>query len=105
MSFASSILSWPEARATLLSTRKLRQLAGDRFWHWSLPVSSPVSSCCCTEGGLPADKSKGACLPAQLEVEFESLAELEQFWAAIPPELHRAWSQRAQAGLCRQLFD
>ena len=42
------------------------------------------------------------CVPAQLEVEFESLAELEQFWAAIPPELHRAWSQRAQARLpCR----
>lgn len=33
---------------------------------------------------------------AQLEVEFEGLAELEQFWAAIPPEQHRAWSQRAQ---------
>ena len=42
---------------------------------------------------------------AQLEVEFESLAELEQFWAAIPPELHRAWSQRAQAWLCRPLGD
>ncbi|KAK9837483.1 hypothetical protein WJX81_005889 [Elliptochloris bilobata] len=32
----------------------------------------------------------------ELEVEFESLAELEQFWAAIPAEQHRAWSQRAQ---------
>ena len=32
----------------------------------------------------------------QLEVDFESLAELERFWAAIPPEQHRAWSQRAQ---------
>ncbi len=32
----------------------------------------------------------------QLEVEFESLAELEQFWAAVPPDAHRAWSQRAQ---------
>jgi hypothetical protein len=33
----------------------------------------------------------------QLEVEFETLAELEQFWAAIPPKLHKPWSQRMQA--------
>lgn len=32
----------------------------------------------------------------QLEVAFDSIAELEGFWAAIPPERHRAWSQRAQ---------
>lgn len=33
---------------------------------------------------------------AQLEVAFDSMAELEAFWGAIPPERHRAWSQRAQ---------
>jgi hypothetical protein len=32
----------------------------------------------------------------QLEVEFESLAELERFWAAIPSIKHRAWSERVQ---------
>lgn len=32
----------------------------------------------------------------QLEVEFATLAELEQFWAKIPPQEHKAWSQRAQ---------
>lgn len=32
----------------------------------------------------------------ELEVAFDSIAELEGFWAAIPPERHRAWSQRAQ---------
>lgn len=32
----------------------------------------------------------------QLEVEFETLALLEQFWAAIPSEKHKAWSQRAR---------
>ena len=32
----------------------------------------------------------------QLEVEFDTLAELEHFWAAIPPQDHKAWSQRAQ---------
>ena len=43
----------------------------------------------------------------QLEVEFETLAHVEEFWAAIPPAEHRAWSQRAQvttpliAGLLR----
>lgn len=33
----------------------------------------------------------------QLEVGFETLAELEQFWARIPPAQHKAWSQRLQA--------
>ena len=32
----------------------------------------------------------------QLEVEFDTLAELEHFWSAIPPQDHKAWSQRAQ---------
>lgn len=32
----------------------------------------------------------------QLEVEFETLALLEGFWAAIPPAEHKAWSQRAR---------
>ena len=32
----------------------------------------------------------------QLEVDFASVAEVEQFWAAIPAQLHRAWSQRMQ---------
>ena len=38
----------------------------------------------------------------QLDLEFNSLAEVEQFWARIPPEGHRAWIQRAQASLCAQ---
>ena len=32
-----------------------------------------------------------------MEVSFDCLAELEEFWASIPPDLHRAWSQRLQA--------
>ena len=32
----------------------------------------------------------------QLEVAFDSMVELDAFWSAIPPERHRAWSQRAQ---------
>lgn len=32
----------------------------------------------------------------ELEVTFASLAELEEFWAAIPPDAHRAWAQRLQ---------
>lgn len=37
----------------------------------------------------------------ELEVEFASFAELEEFWASIPPEEHRAWSQRMQVGLAK----
>ena len=37
----------------------------------------------------------------QLEVEFDTLAELEHFWAAIPPQDHKAWSQRAQVNTIR----
>lgn len=32
----------------------------------------------------------------QLEVEFDSFAQLEGFWGAIPPVEHKAWSQRVQ---------
>lgn len=32
----------------------------------------------------------------QLEVAFDGMVELDAFWSAIPPERHRAWSQRAQ---------
>lgn len=32
----------------------------------------------------------------ELEVSFDSLAELEAFWAAIPPAQHKAWGQRMQ---------
>ena len=32
----------------------------------------------------------------QLEVELDNLAQLEAFWAQIPPQAHKAWSQRAQ---------
>jgi len=28
----------------------------------------------------------------QLEVEFETLADLETFWGSIPSDLHKAWS-------------
>ena len=35
-------------------------------------------------------------MPTQLEVSLQSLSELEQFRGAIPADLHRAWSQRAQ---------
>ncbi|KAL0045455.1 hypothetical protein WJX82_007122 [Trebouxia sp. C0006] len=32
----------------------------------------------------------------ELEVELDNLAELEAFWGQIPPQAHKAWSQRAQ---------
>ncbi|GAB4820066.1 hypothetical protein N2152v2_007112 [Parachlorella kessleri] len=32
----------------------------------------------------------------ELEIEFETFAELEDFWAGIPPQQHQAWSQRMQ---------
>lgn len=38
----------------------------------------------------------------QLEVEFESFAELEAFWAAIPPAEHKQWSARMQVRLGRR---
>lgn len=33
----------------------------------------------------------------ELEVSFSTLAELEEFWASIPPDRHKAWSQRMQS--------
>jgi hypothetical protein len=33
----------------------------------------------------------------QLEVTLDTLADLEQFWASIPPTEHKAWSQRMQS--------
>ena len=35
----------------------------------------------------------------QLEVTLDSLAELEQLWATLPPAAHAAWSQRARGVL------
>ena len=32
----------------------------------------------------------------QLEIEVDNLAQLEAFWGQIPPQAHKAWSQRAQ---------
>lgn len=32
----------------------------------------------------------------ELEVEFETLSELETFWSQIPPTEHRAWGQKLQ---------
>ena len=32
----------------------------------------------------------------QLEIEVDSLAQLEAFWGQISPQAHKAWSQRAQ---------
>ncbi|KAL4517738.1 hypothetical protein Ndes2526A_g02120 [Nannochloris sp. 'desiccata'] len=32
----------------------------------------------------------------ELEVTFDTLAEVEQFWASIPPEQHKIWSQKIQ---------
>eukprot|EP00884_Botryococcus_braunii_P007491 jgi/Botrbrau1/16743/Bobra.0277s0001.1 len=32
----------------------------------------------------------------ELEVEFDSFAQLEGFWGSIPPVEHKAWSQRVQ---------
>lgn len=32
----------------------------------------------------------------ELEVAFNTLAELEEFWASIPQEPHKAWSQQFQ---------
>ena len=36
------------------------------------------------------------CLFVQLEVTVDSMADLEQLWAAIPADMHAAWSQRAR---------
>ena len=49
-------------------------------------------------GSSAATCKKTHMLPMhlQLEVEFENLADLESFWARIPPQDHKAWSQRAQ---------
>lgn len=46
---------------------------------------------CLSSGAVGTPESR-----LELEVEFETLAHLEDFWAAIPPAEHRAWSQRAQ---------
>lgn len=35
----------------------------------------------------------------ELEITFETLSELEQFWASIPAEAHKSWSQKMQAVL------
>ncbi|KAK9802847.1 hypothetical protein WJX73_007310 [Symbiochloris irregularis] len=32
----------------------------------------------------------------ELEVEFETLTDVESFWGSIPPAAHKAWSQRMQ---------
>jgi len=58
----------------------------------------PTLHCCRHPGRRPQQTRRAwACrVGVQLEVEFDSLAELEQFWAAVPPDAHRAWSQRAQ---------
>lgn len=32
----------------------------------------------------------------ELEIELDSLAQLESFWGQIAPQAHKAWSQRAQ---------
>ena len=34
----------------------------------------------------------------QLEIELDSLAQLEAFWGQLPPREHKAWSERAQVG-------
>ena len=33
----------------------------------------------------------------ELEVTFDTLAELEEFWASIPPDQHKIWSQKMQS--------
>lgn len=33
-----------------------------------------------------------------MEVDFDTLAELETFWASIPQQEHKAWSERARVG-------
>ena len=47
---------------------------------------------------------KNVAFAMQLEVELESLAQLETLWSQIPPQAHKAWSQRAQVGafICSQ---
>lgn len=35
-------------------------------------------------------------LCVQLEVEFDSLSDVEEFWASLPSSEHQAWSQRAR---------
>ena len=41
----------------------------------------------------------------QLEVELDNLAQLEAFSAQIPPQAHKAWSQRAQVCLAKLFFN
>lgn len=33
-----------------------------------------------------------------MEVDFDTLAELEAFWSSIPQQDHKAWSERARVG-------
>ena len=35
-------------------------------------------------------------LHIQMEVDFETLSGLEDFWSSIPATEHKAWSQRMQ---------
>ena len=44
---------------------------------------------------LPLDLHD-TCIAQQMEVDFETLTDLEGFWGSIPPEAHKAWSQRMQ---------
>jgi len=48
---------------------------------------------------LRAMHAKAVTLVTQLEVTLDSLADLEQLWATLPPAAHAAWSQRARGVL------
>lgn len=37
-------------------------------------------------------------LCVQMEVDFDTLSELEAFWSGIPQQDHKAWSERARVG-------
>lgn len=60
-----------------------------------LPTSKTAPCRCAAP--LCAPRSIGAPESTlELEVSFGSLAELEGFWSAIPPQEHRAWGERMQ---------
>ena len=59
---------------------ELRFLAGCRHWRRSMPVKPGVKLHYVYNRRLACSQVVYTCVFSQLEVEFESLAELEQFW-------------------------
>jgi len=72
---------------------KMEALALVQDWIQNVGSAAGLTqeNTCLSSGAVGAPESR-----LELEVEFETLAHVEDFWAAIPPAEHRAWSQRAQ---------